>query len=972
MRSMVRTTNHRLCLAVSLKCFQRLHHFPELESVPETVINHLRQCLQMNQAVEVRYDRPNTMYRHRQLIRDWLEVQPYHDNIKARRIAASAALRASAVLDDPVDIVNAMIEELQRESIELPAYSTLDRFAGRAHAAADRRLFRRTMRHISGEQRQALDQLLTVEFERSFSAFQTLKASAKKATLSHLAELLSHLEWLESLGNIDAVLAEVPPAKRRAFANEAKALDASELKDYSDAQRCTLILCMIHRARVQTRDEITEMFLRRMATIHKRAKDELHQIHLEQRERTERLVETLDSLLTVLSSQEDDHAAAAKMRTLVGQKAEIEALRNDCAAIRAWSNNNYLPLLGRHYRSHRQVLLKVLRSLRLEASTADDRLLNAVAVILDNAARRPRYLEPDEIDLAFASDRWKKLVLEQVEGEIRVDRRQLEVCAFSYLMAELRSGDITVWGTESFADYRDQLLPMEQCRSLFRSYCEGLELPKTASEFVAHLKGILTETAQRVDSSLLANDEVSINSKGEPVVRRTRARAIPASAVNLQATIVQRMPVRNLLDVLANVEHWTNFTRHFNPASGSDPKLDRAVERYILTVFALGCNLGPAQAARHMAGLVSSHTLSFINQRHMSVDKLDASRRELIELYLQLELPKVWGDGKTVAADGTQYDFYEQNLLAGYHFRYRKMGAVAYRHVADNYIAYFAHFLPPGIKEAVYVIEGLMKSRLSILPDAVHSDTHGQTTTVFAFTYLLGIKLMPRIRNWKDLLFFRPSKDLRFRHIESLFSNPVDWALIERHWEHLMQMVLSIHAGKISSAMLLRRLGCSSEKNKLFLVTQEVGRVIRTIYLLEWIANGTLRRQVTATTNIIESYNAFAKWLAFGGEGVIAENDPDEQQKRLRYNDLVASAVILHNVVDMSRILAQLKAEGYNVRDEDRNFLSPHLTGCIKRFGDYTVNMAKPPEPWLDDQVPPRKGPNRSPNQAVLPFVREA
>jgi hypothetical protein len=127
MRSMVRTTNHRLCLAVSLKCFQRLHHFPELESVPETVINHLRQCLQMNQAVEVRYDRPNTMYRHRQLIRDWLEVQPYHDNIKARRIAASAALRASAVLDDPVDIVNAMIEELQRESIELPAYSTLDR-----------------------------------------------------------------------------------------------------------------------------------------------------------------------------------------------------------------------------------------------------------------------------------------------------------------------------------------------------------------------------------------------------------------------------------------------------------------------------------------------------------------------------------------------------------------------------------------------------------------------------------------------------------------------------------------------------------------------------------------------------------------------------------------------------------------------------------------------------------------------------
>lgn len=104
----------------------------------------------------------------------------------------------------------------------------------------------------------------------------------------------------------------------------------------------------------------------------------------------------------------------------------------------------------------------------------------------------------------------------------------------------------------------------------------------------------------------------------------------------------------------------------------------------------------------------------------------------------------------------------------------------------------------------------------------------------------------------------------------------------------------------------------------------------------------------------------------------MAENDPDEQQKRLRYNDLVASAVILHNVIDMTRILNQLKAEGQEILPADLNFLSPHLTSCVKRFGDYSLNMAKPPEPWLDNQPPPRKGPDRAPNQAVLPFVKEA
>lgn len=79
----------------------------------------------------------------------------------------------------------------------------------------------------------------------------------------------------------------------------------------------------------------------------------------------------------------------------------------------------------------------------------------------------------------------------------------------------------------------------------------------------------------------------------------------------------------------------------------------------------MGSNLGPVQAARHLAGMVTAHMLSFTNQRHVTVEKLDAARAELIELYLMLDLPKTWGNGQTVAADGTQFDFYDNNLTVG-------------------------------------------------------------------------------------------------------------------------------------------------------------------------------------------------------------------------------------------------------------------------------------------------------------------
>jgi len=165
-----------------------------------------------------------------------------------------------------------------------------------------------------------------------------------------------------------------------------------------------------------------------------------------------------------------------------------------------------------------------------------------------------------------------------------------------------------------------------------------------------------------------------------------------------------------------------------------------------------------------------------------------------------------------------------------------------------------------------------------------------------------------------------------------------------------MQVALSIQAGKISSPMLLRKLGSYSRRNKLYHAAQALGSLIRTIFLLNWIGSRELRQEVTANTNKIESYNGFSKWLSFGGD-VIAENDPDEQQKRLRYNDMVASSVILQNTVDMMRILQKLAREGWQFTDEDVSFLSPYLTSNVKRFGEFNLKLNRPPEPWIKDSV---------------------
>ncbi|MEM9508785.1 MAG: Tn3 family transposase, partial [Cyanobacteria bacterium P01_E01_bin.35] len=49
----------------------------------------------------------------------------------------------------------------------------------------------------------------------------------------------------------------------------------------------------------------------------------------------------------------------------------------------------------------------------------------------------------------------------------------------------------------------------------------------------------------------------------------------------------------------------------------------------------------------------------------------------------------------------------------------------------------------------------------------------------------------------------------------------------------------------------------------------------------------------------------------FGKDGVIIDKDPIEQEKRLKYLDLVASAVILQNTVDMTGVIHSLNESGF-------------------------------------------------------------
>ena len=104
------------------------------------------------------------------------------------------------------------------------------------------------------------------------------------------------------------------------------------------------------------------------------------------------------------------------------------------------------------------------------------------------------------------------------------------------------------------------------------------------------------------------------------------------------------------------------------PLSGQAARIDAARARYITTAFCSGCNLGPTQTAPALQTF-DRRQIAWIDQHHITEEKLDAAITTLINAYNGFALPKLWGAGHHASADGMKWDLYEQNLLAEYHIR---------------------------------------------------------------------------------------------------------------------------------------------------------------------------------------------------------------------------------------------------------------------------------------------------------------
>lgn len=128
----------------------------------------------------------------------------------------------------------------------------------------------------------------------------------------------------------------------------------------------------------------------------------------------------------------------------------------------------------------------------------------------------------------------------------------------------------------------------------------------------------------------------------------------------------------------------------------------------------------------------------------------------------------------------------------------------------------------------------------------------------------------------------------------------------------------SIQQATVSAALIMGKIGSYKRKNGLSEALQEMGRIEKTIFLLDYVSDKALRRRVQRGLNKGESMNSLARAIFFGKRGELRERALNDQLQRASALSLLINAISIWNTVYLTEAVEELR--------KTRPILEPLLT----------------------------------------------
>jgi len=296
------------------------------------------------------------------------------------------------------------------------------------------------------------------------------------------------------------------------------------------------------------------------------------------------------------------------------------------------------------------------------------------------------------------------------------------------------------------------------------------------------------------------------------------------------------------------------------------------------------------------------------------------------------------GSGGLSSSDNQRWGIIASSLIASIYpryFGYYEKAVGVYTHVSDQSSVYSTKIISCSPRESLYVLDGLLENDTVLEVKEHTTDTGGYTEQIFALCYLLGYEFMPRIKDLKDQQLYKVYRDKDYGKLNLLLNKNVGAEIITEQWDQMVKVATSLKQRLIPANEIVRRLIKGSPSDRLSKAFTNLGRIIKTEYILRYLTNQDLRRKVQRQLNKGEYRHALARWVFFAHQGEFQTGDYEEIMNKASCLSLVSNAILYWNTVQISKIVEQLRAQGQKVSNSDLSHISLLLYKHVIPMGSY-------------------------------------
>ncbi|WP_367605643.1 Tn3 family transposase [Legionella sp. W05-934-2] len=880
--------------------------------------------------------RETTKREHTALIREYYGYRDFNQMPWVFRLSRLLYAKSWISNERPSLLFEFATTWLIQHKVILPGESTLSRLISEIRERAAQRLWKRLSSLPTPEQKIELEALLHVPKGERTSRFDyyrkgpvTISAPAFNESMKRYLELQAF-----GFGNFD--FSHIPPVRLKNLARYAGLISAKKIARMSDDRRTAILVAFVQTFEIIALDDALDLLDLLTTGISSDAK------RIGQKKRLRTLKDLDKAALSLAKACEqvlNEGTENTKLRETIYALISKEKLLESIETINILARpvgDKFHDEIVEQYGKVSRFLPRALRDIIFKAAPAGNNTIEALEYLAQGNLSRKKTLKDPPLDII--TQPWKRLVFDK-EGN--VSKQGYTLCFLDKLQDSLKRRDVYVENSDRWGDTRTKLLQGSDWHNNRIQICRLLGHPLAPHDAIAAMTNRLDVTYKKVAANFDNNNAIRIDNSGKHptlTIMNLDKLETPSTLTFLSEQIAKLLPQVDLTELILEIHARTGFLDEFTHVSESNARADDLPTSLCAVLLTEACNIGLEPLIKHHIPALTRHRLNWVKQNYIRAETLARANARLVDYQSTIPLAKKWGGGEVASADGMRFVTSVRTVNAGPNRKYfgSSKGITWYNFISDQFSGFHGIVVPGTLRDSIFILEGLLEQQTSLNPTEIMTDTAGASDIIFGLFWLLGYQFSPRLADAGAAVFWRIDKEADYGVLNDIARGCANTQRIEQNWDDMMRIAGSLKVGTVQASELIRSLLKSDKPSSLAKAIIEVGRINKTLYLLNYIDDEDYRRRILTQLNRGEGRHSVARIICHGQRGEIRKRYREGQEDQLGALGLVTNAVVLWNTLYMDAARNYLEQKSVLIREEDEARLSPLQYGHINVLGHYS------------------------------------